>query len=51
MAEGMTELDLMIQERRNSGTAWTRNEKFDKDGYLVIKVPLGSRRTLSSRSS
>ena len=33
----MTELDLMIQERRNSGTAWTRNEKFDKDGYLVIK--------------
>ena len=37
MAEGMTELDLMIQERRNSGTAWTRNEKFDRDGYLVIK--------------
>ena len=37
MAEQMTELDLMIQERRNSGTAWTRNEKFDKDGYLVIK--------------
>ena len=22
---------------RNSGTAWTRNEKFDRDGYLVIK--------------
>ena len=37
MAEQMTELDVMIQERRNSGTAWTRNEKFDKDGYLVIK--------------
>ena len=37
MAEQMTELDLMMQERRNSGTAWTRNEKFDKDGYLVIK--------------
>ena len=36
MAEQMTELDLMIQERRNSG-AWTRNEKFDKNGYLVIK--------------
>ena len=37
MAEQMTELDLMMQERRNSGTAWTRNEKFDKNGYLVIK--------------
>jgi hypothetical protein len=26
-----------IQERLQSGTAWTRNEKFDKDGYLVVK--------------
>ena len=33
----MTDLELMKQERDNSGTAWTRNEKFDKDGYLVIK--------------
>ena len=23
-------------ERRNSGT-WTRNDKFEKDGYLVVK--------------
>ena len=22
---------------QNTGTAWTRNEKFDKDGYLVVK--------------
>ena len=33
----MTDLELMKQERENSGTAWTRNEKFDKDGYLVIR--------------
>ena len=31
-------LDIMLQERRNSGTAWTRNEKFDRDGYLVVKT-------------
>jgi hypothetical protein len=37
MAEQMTEMDLMMQERRNSGTAWTRNEFFEKNGYLVIK--------------
>jgi hypothetical protein len=37
MAEQMTELDLMIQERRNTGTTWTRNESFEKNGYLVIK--------------
>ena len=37
MAEQMTELQLMMQERTNTGTAWTRNEKFDKDGYLVVK--------------
>ena len=24
-------------EGLNTGTAWTRNEKFDKDGYLVVK--------------
>ena len=28
---------LQLQERRNSGTSWTRNEQFDKDGYLVVK--------------
>ena len=37
MAEQMNELQLMMQERQNTGTAWTRNEKFDKDGYLVVK--------------
>ena len=37
MAEQMNELQLMLQERQNTGTAWTRNEKFDKDGYLVVK--------------
>ena len=31
------ELELMMQERRNTGTAWTRNESFEKNGYLVIK--------------
>jgi len=33
----MNELQLMLQEKQNTGTAWTRNEKFDKDGYIVIK--------------
>lgn len=37
MAEQMSELQLMTQERMNTGTSWTRNEKFDKDGYLVVK--------------
>ena len=37
MAEEMTEMQLMVQERRNTGTSWTRNEFFEKNGYLVIK--------------
>ena len=37
MAESMTAEVLGAQERRNSGTAWTRNDKFEKDGYLVVK--------------
>ena len=37
MAEQMTEEQLGNQERKNSGTAWTRNDKFEKDGYLVVK--------------
>jgi len=37
MAEQMTELQLMMQERMNTGTAWTRNDSFEKNGYLVIK--------------
>lgn len=37
MAEQMSELQLMMQERMNTGTTWTRNESFEKNGYLVIK--------------
>ena len=37
MAEAMTEQVLRAQERRNTGTSWTKNEQFDKDGYLVLK--------------
>ena len=37
MAEGMTEVQLMFQERQNTGTAWTNNKDFDKNGYLVVK--------------
>ena len=36
MAE-MNEQEVMFQERRNTGTAWTRNKSFDKNGYLVVK--------------
>ena len=37
MAEQMTELQLMMQERQNTGTAWTRNDDSEKNGYLVVK--------------
>jgi hypothetical protein len=37
MAEQMTEEQLFFQERLNTGTSWTRNEFFEKNGYLVIK--------------
>ena len=37
MSEQMTEEQLQWQEKQNSGTAWTRNESFEKNGYLVIK--------------
>ena len=37
MAEQMSELQLMMQERINTGTTWTRNDQFEKDGYLVVK--------------
>ena len=33
----MLEEQIIQQERRNTGTSWTRNEKFDENGYLVIK--------------
>ena len=36
MAEMSLE-QLQYQERINTGTSWTRNEQFDKDGYLVVK--------------
>ena len=28
---------IQNQERINSGTSWTNNEQFDKDGYIVVK--------------
>jgi hypothetical protein len=37
MAEQMCEEQLRFQERLNSGTAWTRNEELDTNGYLAIK--------------
>ena len=37
MAEGMTDVQIMLQERMNTGTTWTKHDKFDKDGYFVIK--------------
>jgi len=36
MAE-MNEIQLMHQERMMTGTTWTRNDSFEKNGYLVIK--------------
>ena len=35
--EQMNELQLQWQERTNTGTTWTHNEEFDKNGYLVLK--------------
>lgn len=32
-----SEEQLLWQERVNTGTAWTRNESFEKNGYLVLK--------------
>ena len=37
MAEEMSEMQLMFQEKVNTGTAWTRNDQMEKDGYLVVK--------------
>ena len=37
MAEGMNELQIMFQERQNTGSSKTKNNKFEKDGYLVVK--------------
>ena len=37
MAEAMTDVQLMFQEKRNTGTVWTNNKDFDKNGYFVVK--------------
>lgn len=37
MSLKMDENKLILQEKQNTGTTWTRNESFDKNGYLVIK--------------
>ena len=37
MAEEMSYEQIQYQERFNSGTSWTNNEQFDKDGYIVVK--------------
>ena len=33
----MSEDDVRAQELRNTGTTWTRNKEFDKEGYLVVR--------------
>ena len=33
----MTEEDIIKSELEHSGTSWTRNEDFDKNGFLVLK--------------
>ena len=37
MAEKMSDMDVMIQERKNTGTARSNNKEFEKDGYLIVK--------------
>ena len=37
MAEQMSQTKLLQQEYDNHGTAWTRNQFFDDNGYLIIK--------------
>ena len=29
--------EVVFQERRNTGTAWTNNKEFDRNGYLIVK--------------
>ena len=33
----MTEEDVILQERKNTGTSWTNHHSFEKNGYFVIK--------------
>lgn len=35
--EQMNEVDILRQERNNTGTSWTRNAQFDKQGYFVVR--------------
>ena len=37
MGYQMSEMDLLMQERQNTGTTWTRIEQFEKDGYFVVR--------------
>ena len=37
MAEGMTQIQVDLQEKQNTGSSWTRNEQFDKDGYFKVE--------------
>ena len=37
MAEQMSDVQVMYQERQNTGTARTNNKDFEKDGYLVVE--------------
>ena len=37
MAEQMTLDGIRAQEMRNTGSTWTRNKEFDKDGYLKVE--------------
>lgn len=37
MAEQMTKEQLIFQEKKNTGTTWTHNNIFDKNGYLTIR--------------
>ena len=33
----MKEEDVILQERKNTGTSWTNHHSFEKNGYFVIK--------------
>ena len=33
----MKEEDVILQEKNNTGTSWTHNHPFEKNGYFIIK--------------
>ena len=37
MAEQMSDMQVLFQEKQNTGTTKTNNDKFERDGYLVVK--------------